>query len=175
MLANTITLSRIIVFSPLLFYGILINNVPLIIFSVLAGALTDLLDGIVARSLNQITKFGKVVDPLADKILILGILIILWYKFESGNWLWFVPFIPTFLIEFTLLGLGAYAIQKKLEQKLGSNQWGKIKFSLQCLGGVLIITNYYLLAVPFLLIYIIFLLSNTFGIASIYRHLNPTI
>lgn len=174
MLANILTLSRILVFSPLLFYAISFNNVPLLLFSILAGILTDILDGIAARSLNQITKIGKAIDPLADKIFMLGLLIAIWYKFEVSNLVWFIPFIPTFFIEFTLLTLGIYAFYKKgFEERLGANKWGKIKFSLQCIGGTLIIINYYLFSVSFLIIYIIFFVSNGFGVASIYRHLNP--
>lgn len=44
------------------------------------AAMTDYLDGYLARKWNLISSFGKIVDPLADKILILGILFIFSYK-----------------------------------------------------------------------------------------------
>lgn len=46
----------------------------------LIAAMTDFLDGYLARKWNLISSFGKIVDPLADKILILGILFIFSYK-----------------------------------------------------------------------------------------------
>lgn len=45
----------------------------LIVF-ILAG-LTDLLDGYIARSTNSITRFGKLMDPLADKLMVLSLMI----------------------------------------------------------------------------------------------------
>jgi CDP-diacylglycerol--glycerol-3-phosphate 3-phosphatidyltransferase len=46
-----------------------------LIFLALIGALTDWLDGYFARKLNQVTEFGKIIDPIADKICIGGMII----------------------------------------------------------------------------------------------------
>jgi CDP-diacylglycerol--glycerol-3-phosphate 3-phosphatidyltransferase len=80
-LASKITLSRILL-SIVLIILMLINIVkPInmwilgIIFAI--AALTDKLDGYIARSRNQVTDFGKVTDAIADKILVTPILFIM--------------------------------------------------------------------------------------------------
>ena len=73
-LANKLTVSRIIltfVFMAFLFcHGIWAKVAALVIF--LIASLTDFYDGLIARRENQITNFGKLMDPIADKILILA-------------------------------------------------------------------------------------------------------
>lgn len=73
-LPNKLTLLRILltfVFMLFLFSGGLAAKIAaLIVFSV--AALTDLLDGMIAKSRNLITNFGKIMDPIADKILVLA-------------------------------------------------------------------------------------------------------
>lgn len=73
-LPNKLTLLRILlafVFMLFLFLGGLAAKIAaLIVFSV--AALTDLFDGMIAKSRNLITNFGKIMDPIADKILVLA-------------------------------------------------------------------------------------------------------
>ncbi|TAN61300.1 CDP-alcohol phosphatidyltransferase family protein, partial [bacterium] len=70
-LPNKLTLLRIaltFVFMFCLFSeGPVFKVLALLVFS--AAALTDLLDGIIAKARNQVTDFGKIMDPIADKIL----------------------------------------------------------------------------------------------------------
>ena len=73
-LPNKLTVLRIIlafVFIVLLFLNGLGPKIAALIFFLLAS-LTDLLDGFIAKRNNQITNFGKVMDPIADKILVLS-------------------------------------------------------------------------------------------------------
>lgn len=73
-LPNKLTLLRIaltFVFMLCLFSeGLAFKVLAFLVFS--AAALTDLLDGIIAKARNQITDFGKIMDPIADKILVLA-------------------------------------------------------------------------------------------------------
>ncbi|ACB85051.1 CDP-diacylglycerol--glycerol-3-phosphate 3-phosphatidyltransferase [Natranaerobius thermophilus] len=78
-LANKITIARIIL-APV-FMVFLLVTVPygeLIAWAIfILASITDALDGYIARSRKQITKFGKFLDPLADKLLITAALITL--------------------------------------------------------------------------------------------------
>ncbi len=71
-LPNTLTLSRIFIV-PLLVVVLLTettNSDILAVCFLLGGALTDWLDGYMARRRNQVTTLGKLLDPIADKLLI---------------------------------------------------------------------------------------------------------
>lgn len=87
-LPNILTLIRIGLVPPIIFFILVpwggnsedpqnLHNVFNIITAVLflIAALTDLFDGAIARGTNQVTDFGKFLDPIADKMLILGTLI----------------------------------------------------------------------------------------------------
>ena len=71
---NVLTMIRMImipVFVILFFNGA--RKAALAVF--IAASLTDLLDGFLARKLNQITDFGKLFDPLADKLMVLTVMV----------------------------------------------------------------------------------------------------
>lgn len=73
-LPNKLTVSRIILTFVFMFFvfskGLTSKGLALVIF--IAAALTDLFDGMIAKSRNLITDFGKIMDPIADKILVLA-------------------------------------------------------------------------------------------------------
>ena len=73
-LPNKLTVSRIILTFVFMFFlfskGLTSKSLALVVF--IAAALTDLFDGMIAKSRNLITDFGKIMDPIADKILVLA-------------------------------------------------------------------------------------------------------
>ena len=98
-LANKLTIFRIIlvpilIIIPLLglkqeWFGIPITWIWVDIIFIIAS-ITDKLDGYIARSRDQVTTFGKFLDPLADKILVLAAMILL---VEDGRLPAWIPII----------------------------------------------------------------------------------
>ena len=140
-LANKLTIFRIILV-PIIIIIPLFNlqgelwGVPLtyliidIIFVI--ASLTDKLDGYIARSRNQITTFGKFLDPIADKILVIVAMLIL---LEAGK----IPaWIPAIIVirEFIVSGYRLVAVEKD-GKVIAASILGKIKTCTQMLGIVL--------------------------------------
>lgn len=76
---NIITISRF-AFIPLIVFSLIMDMYLLAFIFLTLSALTDVLDGFIARKFNLITDFGKLMDPLADKCTQLAILITLALK-----------------------------------------------------------------------------------------------
>ncbi len=79
---NTVTLSRVIISAfilSLIFFKVDLN---VIVIAFIVGAITDFLDGHMARKLNQVTEFGRKFDIVADRILLLStvIAIVIWSR-----------------------------------------------------------------------------------------------
>lgn len=95
--ANVVTCIRIL-FIPV-FYVLLLFKLPLvavIIFALLAA--TDWLDGYLARSRNEVTNFGKFMDPIADKLLVLAALLALIELGSMPSWIALVIVTREFLV-----------------------------------------------------------------------------
>lgn len=129
---NWITFSRLLGI-PFLLYGLYIPTpqarwICLTIF--LIAALTDWLDGYLARKLNQITDLGKFLDPLVDKLLVLAPLLVL---VELGK----VPAWGVFLILGRELAIAGWRVNKTTIT--GANIWGKLKTVSQIIAIALLI------------------------------------
>ncbi len=135
---NVLTLARII----LIFVFIIIsanakgtaedfNNIQVLriiaYIVALIAAFTDLADGYLARKWNQVTDFGKLMDPLADKIFVAGIMLIMVEYQLLPAW------VAVIIIsrEFLVTGLRMLALQK--QTVIAADIWGKIKTILQML------------------------------------------
>jgi CDP-diacylglycerol---glycerol-3-phosphate 3-phosphatidyltransferase len=122
-LANKITILRIILVPIFLFfiavkikYGIYFATAIFII-----AALTDTLDGYIARSRNQITKFGKFMDPLADKLIVTAALISLVELTKLSTWVVMIIVAR----EFAITGLRSVAASEGVV--IAASNWGKAK------------------------------------------------
>lgn len=144
-LANKLTIFRIIlvpimVIIPFLGINGEVFNVPLtwiiIDFIFILASITDKLDGYIARSRNQITTFGKFLDPIADKILVLAAMIIL---VESNRLPAWIPIIVLFR-EFIVSGYRLVAVEKG-GKVIAASIWGKLKTVTQMLALVLAIID----------------------------------
>ena len=140
-LANKLTIFRIIlvpiiIIIPLFklqgeLWGVPLTYLIIDIIFVIAS-LTDKLDGYIARSRNQITTFGKFLDPIADKILVIVAMLIL---LEAGK----IPaWIPAIIVirEFIVSGYRLVAVEKD-GKVIAASILGKIKTCTQMLGIVL--------------------------------------
>lgn len=140
-LANKLTIFRIILVPVMIivtffnipgeFLGIPTTAWILNIIFIVAS-ITDKLDGYIARSRNQITTFGKFLDPIADKILVITAMIIL---VEMGK----VPaWIPTIIVfrEFIVSGYRLVAVEKG-GKVIAASIWGKLKTVTQMIAIIL--------------------------------------
>jgi len=120
---NKITLVRIIM-TPFVFLVTLFGNYKLGIVLFLIAAFTDALDGSLARTQNKITKFGMLFDPLADKLLVGSMVLLLVFRYLNY---WLGVAVLGIEIVFIVSALVAY----KFKIVKMANLWGKIKMVLQ--------------------------------------------
>lgn len=71
---NILTYIRIILIVPFVYFFLKENYIPAVICIGVSG-LTDCFDGMIARRFNQVTSFGKILDPIADKFTLLAVVI----------------------------------------------------------------------------------------------------
>lgn len=108
-----------------------------------ASAVTDLLDGYLARKWNLISVFGKFMDPLADKLLVMATLI---YLTRMGR---IAPWIVVVLIgrEITITGLRSIASSEGVVIAAGES--GKWKTALQMVGILCLVLHFPHRVMPF--------------------------
>lgn len=138
-LPNTLTVARIVVIFIVLILANIVEptvwpyfkdstiNVIKIITFVLAvlAALTDFFDGYLARKYNQVTDFGKLVDPLADKIFVAALMLMMVEFLLIPAWIAVIVISREFLVT----GLRMLAVQKSVV--ISADSWGKAKTVLQ--------------------------------------------
>ena len=93
------------------------------------ASITDKLDGYLARSRNEVTTFGKFLDPIADKILVLAAMIMLVEANRLPAW---IPIIVLFR-EFVVSGYRLIAVEKS-GNVIAASIWGKLKTATQMVG-----------------------------------------
>ena len=147
-LPNTLSLIRVLLVPAFVLTLLLMREVeiwglvlPSVIFVV--TALTDMLDGKIARKYNLITDFGKFIDPLADKFMILGSQIaILAHLFMNGENTEGLVFVWVVLV-ILLRELGVTSLRLVVAGKSGivvaASLLGKIKTVSQMVGTLVII------------------------------------
>ena len=134
-LANKLTIFRIILVPVMMAIPIIDNLIGIpgnflgisaafwimnVIFII--ASITDKLDGYIARSRNEVTTFGKFLDPIADKILVLTAFIILVEYNKIPSW------IPIIVLarEFIVSGYRLIAVEKG-GKVIAASIWGKLK------------------------------------------------
>lgn len=158
-LANKITISRFI-FIPLMliaaYLGTFVENLayPLFlrvtagqlvfVFFFMIGAFTDFLDGYYARKRHEVTVFGKFLDPILDKILVLTALnsLLFFPYYREDNLLLSLIILTDVILftrEFFISGIRLVAVQKRTV--IAASIWGKIKTATTMVGLIILGLN----------------------------------
>ncbi len=138
---NVITLIRFC-FIPFLIYVLAHQWFYIAVFILIFAGISDLLDGYLARRYGQITKLGMVLDPAADKLLLISVYV---YFLRDSLPLWFVLF--TFFKDFSL-PIGVLALKLYEKEAIVSAAWvGKLSA-----GANLLLALILCLAQPVLLL-----------------------
>ena len=91
----------------------------------IVASFTDLLDGRIARRNGLITDFGKFIDPIADKFMVIGALFVCLYKFENLQWLMIVSLLVVVFREMAITAIRLVAAKSNVV--LSANMLGKLK------------------------------------------------
>ena len=141
-LPNKLTVFRVILVFVILIISLInmqgtILGIPINMFIIdiifIIASITDKLDGYIARSTNQITTFGKFLDPLADKILVLTAMVMLVEMDKIPAW------IPSIVLarEFIVSGYRLIAVEKG-GKVIAASIWGKLKTVTQMIAIILL-------------------------------------
>jgi CDP-diacylglycerol--glycerol-3-phosphate 3-phosphatidyltransferase len=124
---NQVTVARFIL-TPIVYWLLLSHKFDIALLVFIVAASTDFIDGAMARTRNQITDLGKIIDPVADKFLILTILL-----YIGLDYLIVQIFIVFIVLELLAILLGAY-FHSTAGRPIGANFYGKIKMILQSIS-----------------------------------------
>jgi CDP-diacylglycerol---glycerol-3-phosphate 3-phosphatidyltransferase len=132
-LPTLLTLSRIVLI-PVFVFSVYLHPVfGALVFSI--ASLTDFLDGYFARRSGDITKFGIILDPIADKFLVISALIVLVDMERLAAWIAIIIIVREFLVT----GLRVVALSKDIiiPAELG----GKVKTGVQIAAVLCLVLN----------------------------------
>jgi CDP-diacylglycerol---glycerol-3-phosphate 3-phosphatidyltransferase len=135
--ANQLTLIRLIAVVPVMVALYLPFDWARIVAVVIyVGAiLTDYFDGIVARRSNEVTGFGKLMDSIADKALIVSIFFALVGEGSMAAWMAAIMVIR----EFAVTGLRMVALEAG--EVIAANRWGKAKMNAQSIAVFILLVG----------------------------------
>ncbi|MBN2796896.1 MAG: CDP-diacylglycerol--glycerol-3-phosphate 3-phosphatidyltransferase [Clostridia bacterium] len=124
MLPNILTIIRIILIPVFvwLFYTDIPHNLDYALIVFITAGITDVLDGYIARKYHLESDLGKVLDPLADKMMLLSVLICLTSTDLIPLWVVLI----VMLKEMVMIYGGIYLYFSKVQLIIPSNKYGKI-------------------------------------------------
>lgn len=135
---NKLTMGRIILAIPFIYFLGMSNGsnsftyrmIALVLFAL--ASITDFLDGYIARKNNMITDFGKLMDPLADKILVISALVVFVEIDFLPSWISIVVLAREFLIS------GIRSLAAANGEVIAAGNLGKYKTTAQMIGIIII-------------------------------------
>ncbi len=169
-ISNFLTFSRILII-PIIVFGIFYKSWSLVFILYLFAGLTDLLDGYVARLLNQETSLGKLLDPVADKLLIVFSFTALAFisspSFLIPKWFVFVVLIRELILFFGSI----YLFKKKVKFKIEPTIWGKLTTFFQLIFILWLFICSFFSWVPAKTYYVLLGLLTVFSIMSLFHYI----
>lgn len=157
---NILTLPNLLSFFrlfliPLIFFLFYFLKIYWAFFFLFLAFFSDILDGYFARKLKQETNFGKIFDPVVDRLLVIFLFLVFILKFHFPFW---VAFLVIFcnLIVFVVTSLG-YFFFKREKIKFSPTWWGRGIYFFQILTLIFFLLNFYPFLFVFLLIFLTFL------------------
>ncbi|MEE3233554.1 MAG: CDP-alcohol phosphatidyltransferase family protein [Candidatus Latescibacterota bacterium] len=157
MLANALSVSRIFLSLPLLYNLKSGDNTTIITVSILlAAAATDLADGFVARHIGNISRTGKMLDPLSDKIFLAALVggLVAWHNFP----LWLLMML--IIRDLCIVTTGCYLLSTR-GFVIAANRWGKA--TTACIG---LTTLSYIINTPNVISVVLLVFSSLLIITS---------
>lgn len=104
----------------------------------ISACVTDFFDGYLARKYNQVTTFGKFMDPLADKVLVCSAMICFVADAQCPMPVWVV--IVIIAREFIISGFRLVAADKGVV--IAASNWAKVKTAVQMIMAIVLIINF---------------------------------
>jgi CDP-diacylglycerol--glycerol-3-phosphate 3-phosphatidyltransferase len=147
--SNALSLSRIILAIPIIYFlwqNTFTGNL-LSVSCMLLAALTDWLDGYLSRRLHQVSDFGRIIDPVADKIAIGAIIFFLTWQRDFP--LWFLILILA--RDFVILTLG-FLMTSRLRAVPESDWFGKVAVTGIAIVIIVYALNATALKIPLLMV-----------------------
>lgn len=132
---NIISFIRLLLVIPMIIFIANKNQIGIIVVVVL-GFISDYLDGYTARKFDIVTEFGKVIDPLADKVFV-GLTVVSMYIYGYIEF-WFFSLV---LGRDILIFLGGLYVTPKLGYVLPSNMLGKVTVNILALNLFLLLLD----------------------------------
>ena len=136
--ANQLTLARLVAVVPVMgaLYVQFPGNRTVATVVYVAALLTDYLDGILARRSKEVTAFGKLMDSIADKALIVSLFFALVAEGSMVAWMAAIMVVR----EFAVTGLRMVAVEAG--EVIAANKWGKAKMNAQSIAIFILLLGY---------------------------------
>lgn len=154
---NLLSIFRILLILPLA-VNVWNDNLDIALLLVVLAFISDYLDGIIARHYNQISEWGKILDPLADKLSIGIMLIVLYLKQQVALWLVLIV-----VGRDIILLLGGFFVAEKYKHITPSDFIGKVTANMLALMVISYIFNIEILERIFTPIALVFVFLSCYS------------
>ncbi len=163
---NLLTVFRLLLI-PVMLYYLFIDDLKLALIIYVLASATDVIDGYIARKFNMITDLGKILDPLADKLLQFAALIGLWYSKIIPLWILIV-----FFCKEILMGIGCFKLMLKDNVIVQAKWFGKVSTCTFFLAIIIsMLSRYFEILAPYpVILMIIALLMAVFALVMYLRN-----